>query len=96
MQQGETTVKELKASQEKAISQSSELHGKEVEELRGQADKLKLELSSSKERTHELEKLVSELQSYKEQVQVSTWNHRAGTFSLVPSTYINKYFGYFL
>ena len=73
MQQGETVVKELKASQEKAISQASELHVKEVEELRSQADKLKQELSSSKERTQELEKLVSELQSYKEQVQVSTY-----------------------
>lgn len=40
--------------------------------LQSQADKLKQDLSSSKDKTQELEKLVSELQTYKEQAQVST------------------------
>lgn len=45
---------------------------KELEVLQSQVDKLKQELSSSKDKTQELEKLVSELQPYKEQAQVST------------------------
>lgn len=75
MQQGETLVKELKVSQEKALSQSSELHAKELNELHGQADQLKQDLTTSRDRTQELEKLVSELQPYKEQVQVSGVAH---------------------
>lgn len=62
---------ELKASQEKSISQVSELHVKEVEVLQSQVNKLKQGLSSSEEKNLELEKLVSELQQYKEQAQVS-------------------------
>lgn len=65
-------VEELKASQEKSFSQASELHVKELEVLQSQVDKLKQELSSSKNKTEDLEKLVSELQPYKEQAQVST------------------------
>lgn len=64
-------VEELKASQEKSLSQVSELHAKEFETLQGQVDKFKQELSSSKDKTQELEKMVSELQPYKEQAQVS-------------------------
>ncbi|KAM4616128.1 CAP-Gly domain-containing linker protein 1 isoform 2-T2 [Polymixia lowei] len=71
VQNGETLVKELKASQENAFSQSSELHVKELEVLQGQAKNLKEELSSSRDRTQELEKLVSELQPYKEQAQAA-------------------------
>lgn len=40
--------------------------------LQSQVDKLKQDLSSSKDKTQELEKLVSELKPFKEQVQVST------------------------
>ncbi|XP_044052290.1 CAP-Gly domain-containing linker protein 1 isoform X7 [Siniperca chuatsi] len=71
VKQGETLVEELKASQEKSFSQASELHAKELEVLQSQVDKLKQELSSSTDKTQELEKLVSELQPYKEQAQAS-------------------------
>uniref|UniRef100_A0A3Q1F3K3 CAP-GLY domain containing linker protein 1a n=1 Tax=Acanthochromis polyacanthus TaxID=80966 RepID=A0A3Q1F3K3_9TELE len=70
--QSENLVEELKASHEKSRSQASELHVKELEVLQSQADRLKQDLSSSKDKNQELEKLVSELQPYKEQVQVST------------------------
>lgn len=40
--------------------------------LQSEVNKLKQDLSSSKDKTQELEKLVSELQPYKEQAQVST------------------------
>lgn len=70
VKQGETLTEELKASQEKSASQASELHAKEVELLQNQVDKLKQELSSSKEKNEELEKSVSELQTYKEKAQV--------------------------
>ncbi|XP_034396515.1 CAP-Gly domain-containing linker protein 1 isoform X1 [Cyclopterus lumpus] len=69
VKQGETLVEELQASQEKSISQVSELHVKELEVLQSQVDKLKQELSSNKDTNLELEKLVSELQPYKEQAQ---------------------------
>ncbi|XP_035514473.1 CAP-Gly domain-containing linker protein 1 isoform X5 [Morone saxatilis] len=71
VKQGETLVEELKASQEKSLSQASELHVKELEVLQNQVDKLKQDLSSSKDKTQELDKLVSELQPYKEQVQAT-------------------------
>ncbi|XP_068460996.1 CAP-Gly domain-containing linker protein 1 isoform X2 [Clinocottus analis] len=69
VEQGETLVEELKASQEKSISKVSELHVKELEVLHSQVDKLKQELSSNKDTNLELEKLVSELQPYKERAQ---------------------------
>ncbi|XP_029294704.1 CAP-Gly domain-containing linker protein 1 isoform X5 [Cottoperca gobio] len=69
--QGKTLVEELKASQEKSFSQASELHVKELEVLQSQVDTLKQELSSSKDKTQELEKMVSELQPYKEQAQAT-------------------------
>lgn len=62
----------MKASQEKSASQASELHAKEVEVLQNQVDKLKQELSSSKDKSEELAKSVSELQAYKDQAQVRT------------------------
>uniref|UniRef100_A0A8C2X9S7 CAP-Gly domain containing linker protein 1 n=1 Tax=Cyclopterus lumpus TaxID=8103 RepID=A0A8C2X9S7_CYCLU len=71
VKQGETLVEELQASQEKSISQVSELHVKELEVLQSQVDKLKQELSSNKDTNLELEKLVSELQPYKEQAQAT-------------------------
>lgn len=40
--------------------------------LQNQVDKLKQELSSSKDKSEELAKSVSELQAYKEQAQVKT------------------------
>lgn len=72
MQQGVSEAEELKESQEKALSQASELHGKEVHGLRDELDKLKQELSSSKDRGRKLEKLVSEVQAYKDKLQVRT------------------------
>lgn len=72
VKRGETLAEEMKASQENSISQASELHAKEVEMLRNQVDKLEQELSSSKDKSTELEKSVSELQAYKEQAQVKT------------------------
>ncbi|KAM4576946.1 CAP-Gly domain-containing linker protein 1 isoform 4-T4 [Odontesthes bonariensis] len=71
VKQRDTSVEELKATQEKSLSQASELHVKQLEELQTQVDKLKQELSSSKEKTQELEKTVSELQPYKEQAQAT-------------------------
>ncbi|XP_054466235.1 CAP-Gly domain-containing linker protein 1 isoform X4 [Anoplopoma fimbria] len=71
VEQGETLVEEFKASQEKSITQVSELHVKELEVLQSQVDKLKQELSSNKDKNLELEKLVSELQPYKEQAQAT-------------------------
>lgn len=68
-------VEDLKASQEKSQSQASERHAKEVEVLQSQADKFSQELSSSKKKIQELEKLVSDLQTYKEQAQVKTKPH---------------------
>lgn len=82
MQQGESLSSELKTSQEKALSQASKLHVKELEVLQSQVDKLKQELSSSKDKTQELQKLVSELQPYKEQVQVSTNLQRYTLFKM--------------
>ncbi|XP_031712144.1 CAP-Gly domain-containing linker protein 1 isoform X5 [Anarrhichthys ocellatus] len=71
VKQGETLVEELKASQEKSVSQVSELHVRELEVLQSRVDKLKQELSSNKDKHLELEKLVSELQPYKEQAQAT-------------------------
>lgn len=62
----------MKATQEKSRLQTSELHGKEVEALQGQVNKLKGELSSTRDKSQELEKSVTELQAFKEQTQVST------------------------
>lgn len=74
MKQGETLFEELKASQENSVSQASELHAKEVKMLQNQVEKLEQELSSSKVKSEELEKSVSELQAYKEQAKVKTEN----------------------
>lgn len=65
----------MKATQEKSLHQTSELHAKELEVLQSQVNKLKEELSSSRDKSQELEKLVSELQAYKERAQVSTDCH---------------------
>lgn len=80
-------MEELKASQEKSFSEASELHAKEIEVLQGKVDKLKEDLSSSKDKTQELENLVSEMQTYKEQAQVNTscqkWIHISLTWAFV-------------
>lgn len=83
VKQGETLVEELKASQEKSFRQASELHATELEVLQSEVEKLKQDLSSSKDKTHELEKLVSELHAYKEQAQVSTNCQRYRQVSLI-------------
>lgn len=62
----------MKATQEKSQHQTTELHAKEVEALQSQLNKLKGELSSSRDKSQELEKSVTELQAFKEQTQVST------------------------
>uniref|UniRef100_H2LN87 CAP-Gly domain containing linker protein 1 n=1 Tax=Oryzias latipes TaxID=8090 RepID=H2LN87_ORYLA len=64
-------VVELKASQEKSLTQASALHVKELETLQSQVDKLNQELSSSKEKTEHLKKMVSDLQPYKERSQAT-------------------------
>ncbi|KAM8886319.1 CAP-Gly domain-containing linker protein 1 isoform 5-T17 [Spinachia spinachia] len=71
VKQGENLVVELKASQEKSISQVSEVHVREVEVLQSQVSTLKQDLSSNKDKNLELEKLVSELQQYKEHSQAA-------------------------
>ncbi|XP_074493969.1 CAP-Gly domain-containing linker protein 1 isoform X7 [Sebastes fasciatus] len=71
VKQGETLVEELKASQEKSISEASKLNVKKLKVLQSQVDTLKQELSSSKDKTQELETFVSELQPYKEQAQAT-------------------------
>lgn len=79
MKQGETLAEELKASQENSLSLASGLHAKEVEKLQNQVDKLEQELSSSKDKSAELEKSISELQAYKEQAQVKTKESQSHT-----------------
>ncbi|XP_071060524.1 CAP-Gly domain-containing linker protein 1 isoform X5 [Pseudochaenichthys georgianus] len=71
VKQSETLVEELKEAQEKSSSQASELHAKDLGVLQSQVDTLKQELSSSKDKTKELENLVSELQTYKEQAKAT-------------------------
>lgn len=79
VKQGETLAEELKASQENSLSQASGLHAKEVEKLQNQVDKLEQELSSSKDKSAQLEKSISELQAYKEQAQVITKESQSHT-----------------
>uniref|UniRef100_A0A1A8QSR9 CAP-Gly domain-containing protein n=1 Tax=Nothobranchius rachovii TaxID=451742 RepID=A0A1A8QSR9_9TELE len=71
LKQNELLLKDLKASKEKSLSEASELHMKELEVLQTHVEQLKSELSSSKDKTQDLEKMVSELQSYKEQAQAT-------------------------
>ncbi|XP_034094108.1 CAP-Gly domain-containing linker protein 1 isoform X6 [Gymnodraco acuticeps] len=71
VKQSETLVEELKETQEKSSSQASELHAKDLGVLQSQVDTLKQELSSSKDKTKELENLVPELQTYKEQAKAT-------------------------
>lgn len=80
MKQGEMLAEELKASQQTSVSQASELHAKQVEMLQNQVDKLEQELSSSKNKSEELEKSVSELQAYKEQAQVRTQKRNSQSY----------------
>uniref|UniRef100_A0A8C8JHD6 CAP-Gly domain-containing protein n=1 Tax=Oncorhynchus tshawytscha TaxID=74940 RepID=A0A8C8JHD6_ONCTS len=69
--QGEAQAKELQTSQQQALSQASEHHAKQLKELQGQADQTKQELSVSREKAQELERLVAELQPYKEKAQAA-------------------------
>ncbi|XP_061674616.1 CAP-Gly domain-containing linker protein 1 isoform X2 [Syngnathoides biaculeatus] len=69
VQQGANEAEALKVSQVKTLSQASELHGQEVQRLKDELDNLKLELSSSNDRSKELEEVVSELQTYKEKLE---------------------------
>ena len=69
--QGEALAKQLKASQEKDLSEASAQHAQELQVLQGQADKVTQDLKTSTDKTLELEKLVSELLPYKEKAQVS-------------------------
>ncbi|KAI4820029.1 hypothetical protein KUCAC02_028023 [Chaenocephalus aceratus] len=71
VKQSETLVEELKETQEKSSCQASELHAKDLGVLQSQVDTLKQELSLSKDKTKELENLVSELQTYKEQAKAT-------------------------
>ncbi|XP_055775778.1 CAP-Gly domain-containing linker protein 1-like isoform X6 [Salvelinus fontinalis] len=69
--QGEAQAKELQTSQQQALSQASEHHAKQLKELQGQADQTKQELSVSREKAQELERLVADLQPYKEKAQAA-------------------------
>ncbi|XP_031676586.1 CAP-Gly domain-containing linker protein 1 isoform X11 [Oncorhynchus kisutch] len=69
--QGEAQAKELQTSQQQALSQASEHNAKQLKELQGQADQTKQELSVSTEKAQELERLVAELQPYKEKAQAA-------------------------
>nr|XP_046206734.1 CAP-Gly domain-containing linker protein 1 isoform X6 [Oncorhynchus gorbuscha] len=71
LQQCETQAKDLQTSQQKALSEASEHHAKQLQELQGQADKTKQELSVSRKKAQELERLVTELQPYKEKAQAA-------------------------
>ncbi|XP_031685902.1 CAP-Gly domain-containing linker protein 1 isoform X10 [Oncorhynchus kisutch] len=71
LQQCEAQAKDLQTSQQKALSEASEHHAKQLQELQGQADKTKQELSVSREKAQELERLVTELQPYKEKAQAA-------------------------
>lgn len=89
VKQGETLAEELKASQEKYICQASKLHAKELEVMQSQVENLKQDLSSSKVKTHELEKMISKLQAYKEQVQVSISCQRYRHVNLIMFTFFD-------
>lgn len=84
----------MKATQEKSLHQTSELHAKELEVLQSQVNKLKEELSSSRDKSQELEKLVSELQAYKEQAQVSTDCHMYRCVSPYNMFYCQEFVGF--
>uniref|UniRef100_A0A8C8JJH6 CAP-Gly domain-containing protein n=1 Tax=Oncorhynchus tshawytscha TaxID=74940 RepID=A0A8C8JJH6_ONCTS len=71
LQQCEAQAKDLQTSQQKALSEASEHHAKQLQELQGQADKTKQELSVSRKKAQELERLVTELQPYKEKAQAA-------------------------
>lgn len=70
-QEAESKAQEAKASGEQALAKASELHAKELEELRALAEVTKTDLSSSADKNKQLEKQVEELLVYKEQAQVS-------------------------
>uniref|UniRef100_A0A8C7PRD1 CAP-Gly domain-containing protein n=1 Tax=Oncorhynchus mykiss TaxID=8022 RepID=A0A8C7PRD1_ONCMY len=72
LQQCEAQAKDLQTSQQKALSEASEHHAKQLQELQGQAEKTKQELSVSRKKAQELERLVTELQPYKEKAQSKT------------------------
>ncbi|XP_064882728.1 CAP-Gly domain-containing linker protein 1 isoform X6 [Oncorhynchus nerka] len=71
LQQCEAQAKDLQTSRQKALSEASEHHAKQLQELQGQADKTKQELSVSRKKAQELERLVTELQPYKEKAQAA-------------------------
>ncbi|XP_070993342.1 CAP-Gly domain-containing linker protein 1 isoform X2 [Oncorhynchus clarkii lewisi] len=71
LQQCEAQAKDLQTSQQKALSEASEYHAKQLQELQGQAEKTKQELSVSRKKAQELERLVTELQPYKEKAQAA-------------------------
>lgn len=71
MQEAHSKAQEAKTSGDQALSKASELHAKELDELRAQAEVMKKDLSSSADKSKQLEKQVEELLVYKEQAQVS-------------------------
>lgn len=88
MAEKDAFVVELKASQEKSLTQASALHVKELETLQSQVDKLNQELSSSKEKTEHLKKMVSDLQPYKERSQVRSLSFLMFLWLLLVIAYI--------
>lgn len=71
VQEAHSKAQEAKTSGDQALSKASELHAKELDELRAQAEVMKKDLSSSADKSKQLEKQVEELLVYKEQAQVS-------------------------
>lgn len=71
MQEAHSKAQEAKTSGDQALAKSSELHAKELDELRAQAEVMKKDLSISADKSKQLEKQVEELLVFKEQAQVS-------------------------
>lgn len=71
MQETQSKAQEAKNSGDQALTKASELHAKELDELRAQAEVLKKDRSISADKSKQLEKQVEELLVYKEQAQVS-------------------------
>lgn len=71
VQKAQSKAQGAKASGEEALSKASELHAKELEELRAQAEVTKKDLSDSANKSKQLEEQVKELLVYKDKAQVS-------------------------
>ncbi|XP_042562256.1 CAP-Gly domain-containing linker protein 1 isoform X4 [Clupea harengus] len=71
VQKAQSKAQGAKASGEEALSKASELHAKELEELRAQAEVTKKDLSDSANKSKQLEEQVKELLVYKDKAQAA-------------------------